>query len=81
MIYLVMACLVASAWVLFMAGTLVIAAQSGAVGLWFRASLIPTVGAAVAATMLVAVAEMIKLALDVQANTLATARATTGRSQ
>ena len=81
MIYLVMACLVVLGWVLFMAGTLVIAAQAGAVGLWFRASLIPTVGAAVAATMLVAVAEMIKLALDVQANTLATARATTGRSQ
>ena len=52
----------------------------GAVGVWFYASLLPTAGAAVGTTMLVATAEFIKLALDIQTNTLVTARATAGRS-
>ncbi len=80
-IYLVMACLVVLGWVLFMAWTLVIAARAGAVGLWLGASIVPTASAATAATMLVAVAELIKLALDIQSNTLAAARNTADRSQ
>lgn len=79
-IYLVMACFVVVGWAIYLATTLVIAARVGAVGLWFFASLIPTASAAAAATVMVAVAELIKLALDVQSNTLATARNTSNRS-
>ncbi len=79
-IYLVMACFVLVGWAIYMATTLVIAARVGAVGVWFFASLIPTASAAAAATVMVAVAELIKLALDVQSNTLATARNTSNRS-
>ncbi len=78
-LYLVMACLVVLGWVLYMAVTLVFAARAGAVGAWFLVSLIPTASAAVTATLLVAIAEGIKLALDIQSNTLTTARNTSNR--
>ena len=79
-IYLVLAGLVAVGWALFMGFTLVLAAQAGAVVPWFFASLVPTGASAMTATMLVAIAEGIKLVLDIQSNTLVTARATAGRS-
>ena len=76
MVYLVMACLAVVGWAIYMAVTLVMAARIGAVGLWFFASLVPTASTAAAVTVMVAAAELIKLALDVQSNTLTTARNT-----
>ena len=68
-------------WALFMVFSLVMAARAGGVVAWLFASLMYTLWAAFSATMLVGIAEFIKLMLDIQSNTLTTARNTAGRSE
>jgi hypothetical protein len=60
--------------------TLVAAAKAGTVTKWFGDSIVITLSVAGAATLLVGTAEGIKLAFDIQSNTLATARNTADRS-
>jgi hypothetical protein len=64
-----------------MAVTLVVASRAGAVGAWFLAALIPTASAAMGATLLVGIAEGIKLVVDIQSNTLIIARNTSDQSK
>ncbi len=72
--YIVQAVLVVIGWAIYMVVSLIAASQIGAVSEWMWLSLMVTAGVAFAATLLVAIAEVIKLAIDVQSNTLSTAR-------
>ena len=72
--YIVQAVLVVIGWAIYMVVSLIMASRIGAVQEWMWLALMVTAGVAFAATLLVAIAEVIKLAIDVQSNTLSTAR-------
>jgi len=72
--YIVQAVLVVIGWAIYMVVSLILASRIGAVQEWMWMAVMVTAGAAFAATLLVAIAEVIKLAIDVQSNTLSTAR-------
>jgi predicted Zn finger-like uncharacterized protein len=72
--YLVLAALVVIGWAIYMVVSLILASRVGGVVAWMWMSMMVTAGVVFVATLLVAIAEVIKLAIDVQSNTLSTAR-------
>ncbi|NND96794.1 MAG: hypothetical protein HKN47_05625 [Pirellulaceae bacterium] len=76
-VYYGLACFVGLGWSLFIIGSLYVVVQMGGGYMaWAIQAFTTTIGTAVMMGTLIAFAEMIKLAMDVQDNTLATAHST-----